>query len=289
MLVAGLCFALMSVAVQMAGQHFSGPELVFYRSLFGLLAITAPLLYRHGCAAAGLLPGRDWRMHLGRGVVGFIALATFFHALLNLPMSVAVTLNYASPLWLALLMPWQLGERPSRLQYLTVVLGFAGVVMLLRPWQAVSAELLAGLIGAFSGVMAAFAYVYVRRLGQLQEPEWRTVFWFAAVCMLASGLLATLDGWHELRSSDVPTLLLMGLSATLGQLAMTRAYRFGHTVTVASFAFSTVVFSSLLDVIVWQQNLSAWAWAGMTITVLAGILATRLRVWSADSAADATN
>ena len=131
MLVAGLCFALMSVAVKVAGQWFDSSELVFYRSLFSLVVIVGPILLRHGRAGLRDLPGRNLGIHLGRGLVGFIALATFYYALVRLPMSVAVTLNYASPLWLALLMPWQLHERPSRGQYLAVALGFSGLAVIL--------------------------------------------------------------------------------------------------------------------------------------------------------------
>ena len=113
MLVAGLCFALMSVVVKSLGHAFSGVELVFYRSLFGLLAIVAILYAQQGGAGVRNLLGEHIGLNIRRGIVGFIALATFFYALIELPMSVAVTLNYASPLFLALLMPWQLGERPG--------------------------------------------------------------------------------------------------------------------------------------------------------------------------------
>jgi drug/metabolite transporter (DMT)-like permease len=183
MLVAGLCFALMSVVVKSLGHAFSGVELVFYRSLFGLLAIVAILFAQQGGAGVRNLLGDHIGLNIRRGIVGFIALASFFYALIELPMSVAVTLNYASPLFLALLMPWQLGERPGAAQYGSVALGFVGVALLLRPWEAQSGELFAGLVGLFSGVMAAFAYIHVRQLGRLGEPEWRTVFWFAAVAM----------------------------------------------------------------------------------------------------------
>ncbi|MEW5769316.1 MAG: DMT family transporter [Pseudomonadota bacterium] len=275
MLLAGLCFALMSAVVKQAGQWFSGAELVFYRSVFAFVLIAVPLLWRHRLAGVGVLAGAHLPMHLRRGLVGFIALAAFFHAIVHLPMSMAVTLNYASPLFLALLMPWQLKERPGLWQYASVALGFAGVVMLLRPWEA-GADLGAGLIGLFSGVMAAFAYINVRLLGRLHEPEWRTVFWFSAVCLVGAAGLASLDGWHPLRLETLPWLLLLGMLATLGQLAMTRAYRTGRTALVASFAFSTVVFSGLLDAAVFDENMPINAWAGMAVIVLAGIWAAQL-------------
>ncbi len=281
MLVAGLCFALMSVVVKSLGHAFSGVELVFYRSLFAMLVIMVVLVIREGKAGVRGLLGEHIGLNIRRGVVGFIALATFFYALIELPMSVAVTLNYASPLWLALLMPRQLGERPGLAQYGVVGLGFIGVALLLRPWETQVGELFAGMVGLFSGVMAAFAYIHVRQLGRLHEPDWRTVFWFAAVALVGAAGVASLTGWHTPASSDVLPLLILGVLATLGQLSMTRAYRKGDTVVVASFAYSTVVFSGILDVVIWHEAMPFLAWGGMTLTVAAGIWAVKLNMRNA--------
>lgn len=280
MLVAGLCFALMSAVVNVAGQWFSGMELVFYRSLFAFVLILLPLFWRHRREGMGVgmdvLAGDHPGLHLRRGLIGFIALATFFYALTHLPMSMAVTLNYASPLFLALLMPWQLHERPGVLQYLAVLTGFAGMLLLLHPWDAGRQDLGAGLVGLFSGVMAAFAYVHVRRLGRLHEPEWRTLFWFAAVSLVGSGMWSWLAGWHLPPPETLPWLIALGVFATCGQWAMTRAYRTGRTVLVASFAFSTVLFSAILDTVLFKEDLSPGAWAGMAVIVVAGMWAARL-------------
>jgi drug/metabolite transporter (DMT)-like permease len=278
MLLAGACFALMGVFVKLGGAWFSSHELVFYRSLVGLVLLLAGIAMHQGLHGGLQLFGPRTGLQIRRGLVGFVALATFFYALARLPLSVAITLNYTSPLFLAVLMPWQLGERPRRVQYMTVVAGFVGVLLLLRPWQVPVDDLRAGLVGLFSGVMAAFAYIHVRKLGRLHEPEWRTVFWFALVCAIGAAALASVDGdWHEVVTLDQTGLLLaLGVFATLGQLAMTRAYRTGRTVVVASFAYSTVVYASILDVLIFRVDMPIMAWVGICITVLAGVLAARL-------------
>ncbi|MFZ5485357.1 MAG: DMT family transporter [Pseudomonadota bacterium] len=270
MLAAGFGFATMSVFVKLAGHQFSSLELVFWRSLLGMAFILAFLRLPWGGAGERRLASGNLGLLLRRGLVGFIALAAFFHAVVELPMSVAITLNYTSPLFLALIMPRLLGERPRPIQYFAVVLGFVGVVLLLRPWSH-PGTLLPGLIGLFSGFMAALAYVHVRQLGRLGEPEWRTVFWFAVVGVLGGALAASLDGWHPVTPGNAWVLLAVGGFATLGQLAMTRAYRTGHTVVVASLAYSTVVFGSVLDGLIWNQALPPVAWFGMALTVAAGV------------------
>ncbi|NTV95901.1 MAG: DMT family transporter [Thiobacillus sp.] len=273
MLAAGASFALMSVFVKLAAGQFSSHELVFWRSVLGLVFIYAFLrLTGHG---GERLVGANLALHLRRGLVGFVALATFFYAVVKLPMSVAITLNYTSPLFLALIMPWWLHERPRPVQYLAVALGFLGVALLLRPWHGES-DLVTGLVGLFSGFMASLAYVHVRQLGQLHEPEWRTVFWFAVVGAVGAGLFASVTGWHAPSVDNAWLLVFIGLFATFGQLAMTRAYRTGDTVVVASLAYSTVVFGSLLDGLIWNEKLPAVAWLGIAITVAAGVWAVTL-------------
>lgn len=266
----------MSVFVKQGTASFSSHELVFYRSLLGM-AFLYGLMHLPGTRKheRRVLRGPNLGLQLRRGLVGFIALATFFYAVDKLPMSVAVTLNYTSPLFLALVMPFWLGERPRPVEYLAVALGFVGVGLLLRPWEG-GADLFAALVGLFSGFMAALAYVHVRQLGKLDEPEWRTVFWFAVVGLIGAFILSSLSGWHAPTLDQAPLLLAMGAFATFGQLAMTRAYRRGDTVVVASLAYSTVVFSSLLDVIIWDVSMPLAGWLGMFLTIGAGVWAVRL-------------
>lgn len=283
MLLAGLSFALMGVWVKLAAQWFSSIELVFYRSLFGLLVVLGVLTLHRGPRAMLQVFGPHLVLHLRRGVVGFVALATFFYSLTVLPMSVAITLNYTSPLFLTLLMPWWLKESIRPAQYAALALGFAGVVLLLRPWEA-HGDLTAGLIGLASGLMAGVAYVHVRALGQLQEPEWRTVFWFAAVASAGAALFASVLGWHGDVLPHLDLLLVLGVTATVGQLAMTRAYRRGQTAVVAAFSYSTVIFSSLLDVIIWKEDIAPAAWAGMAVTVAAGVWAAMLNIRTENTA-----
>lgn len=275
MLVAGASFAAMGVFVKLGAQWFSSEELVFYRSVFGLVVIAIAVLWWHGREAREHLFGAHFLKHLSRGLVGFIALMLFFYSLTRLPLAAAITLNYTSPLFLALVMPFLLKERPGLLQYLSVLLGFVGVVLLLRPWQA-GGDVLAGLAGLLSGLFAAWAYVHVRQLGQLREPEWRTVFWFTVVCSLGAALFSTAHEWHPVSWENLLLLLAVGFFATVGQFSMTRAYKRGQTAVVASFAFSTVVFGALLDVLIWNDRLPPVAWLGIVLTVAAGLWAVYL-------------
>jgi drug/metabolite transporter (DMT)-like permease len=281
MLVASFLFALMGVLVKLASERFSSPELVFYRSLFGLLSIylfivvgtrqwLAPLATRHVMS------------HVKRSLSGFMALVMFFYAIAHLPLATAITLNYTAPLFLGAITGWWLRERHGAGLVGALIFGFVGVSVLLQPgWRNQDAE--AGIIGLASGLLAAVAYLNVRALGRQGEPEWRVVFYFTLVATLGGALWMAAAGFTRPRSADWPILLAMGLTATLAQLAMTRAYSLGNTLTVGTLAYSNVAFSALYGVTLFGDRLPISAWFGMAFIVLGGLIS----VWASRTVARA--
>jgi drug/metabolite transporter (DMT)-like permease len=269
MLVAALGFAIMGALVKVGADKFSSAELVFYRSFFGLFVIWLYIYQRKLPLATPVMGKQMWR-----ALVGFASLVMFFYAISRLPLASAITLNYTSPLFLAVFTPFLLQEPPKRTLLLSLSLGFVGVVLLLKP-SIDSEEWLAGLIGLGSGIGAALAYVHVKQLGQLNEPDWRTVFYFTLISSIGAGLWMLFDHFQALEWQDMPVLLGLGLSATIAQLAMTRAYRTGDTLVVASLAYVTVVLASLFGVLWWQEHLSLDAWIAIGLIIASGIISVR--------------
>lgn len=274
MLVAAALFAVMGVLVKYASANFSSPELVFYRSIFGLVTIWLGIVWQTRRWFASLSTAHA-ATHLWRSLAGFIALVLFFYALGRVPLATAVTLNYTAPLFLAVLSAVWLHERHGRGLLLAVLLGFAGIVLLLRPqWR--PETWLPALAALVSALFAAIAYVNIKRLGKLGEPEWRVVFYFTLLCSLGGGLWMLLVGFKRPALADLPVLIGIGISATLAQLALTRAYHRGRTLTVGALAYSTVVFSALYGVLLFDEQLPQIAWLGVALIVAAGILAVRV-------------
>jgi drug/metabolite transporter (DMT)-like permease len=270
MLLAGLAFAAMGICVKFAAPHFSTAELVLYRALAQMAG--AWIMLRHAA-----LPVRTARlgMHANRGVAGFASLFTFFYSMGELPIATAMTLNYASPLWLALLLVLTARERMSRGLLACVLLGFCGVLLLLRP--SVTANLAWPFAsGLVSGVLAAIAYVNVRQLVQADEPEARVVFYFALFSALGATIWMVPQHWNAITPDNVGALLGIGAFGTVGQLAMTRAYGKGSTLVAAALSYSGIVFSSILGAMLLDERLPWIAWLAMALIVGAGIMSIRM-------------
>lgn len=269
MLVAALGFAIMGALVKIGAQKFSSAELVFYRSLFGLIVIWAYILKQKLPLATPVM-----RKHMARALVGFASLVLFFYAIAHLPLATAVTLNYTSPLFLALFTPFLLHEKPKKILFISLIISFIGVSLLLKPTLSAK-DWLAGLAGLLSGVGAAIAYIHIKQLAKAKEPDWRTVFYFTLVSTIGAGLWMLFDHFNPVIWQDLIVLLGLGLSATIAQLAMTCAYRTGDTLVVASLAYVTVLLASFIGVIWWDEHLSLDAWFAIALIVLSGVISIR--------------
>jgi S-adenosylmethionine uptake transporter len=281
MLLASFCFAAMAVCVKFAAEWFNSAELVFWRGVVGIVSLWA-VARHHRIPLATSYPG----MHAWRSVVGVISLGTWFYAIAHLPLATAMTLNYMSSVWVALFVvgaqiflwqPQRGGAAPRQGPLvLSVLAGFAGVVMMLRPTIEQN-QVFAGLIGLFSGLTAAVVYMQLTALGKVGEPDTRTVFYFAVGSTLAGGLAMLAGGVSPWNWRGAAWLLPMGLLASAGQLAMTRSYSAGATLVVANLQYSGLLFGAIFGVTLFGDRLGVAGWSGMALIVASGLAATVLR------------
>lgn len=271
MLVAGLLFAAAGVFVKLGATDFTAAELTFYRSLFTVVFAAVLVLGTPG----GTVRTPHFGAHLLRGIMGALSLLGFYYAITKLPLSTAQTLNYTSPIFIAIGTTLVLGERFTVPLLGAIILGFVGVAMLLQPNFQVGTEGPA-VIGLFSGVLAAWAFLSIRTLGRLGEPDYRVVFWFGLIATVFAGAwqLAS-GGFNAVRWQNAWLLTGLGVSGFLAQLALTRAYRTGNTLVVGAYSYSAVLFASVATVVIWDDRPGWLEWGGMAVIVASGLLAMR--------------
>ena len=279
MVLASLLFASMGVCIKFASAHFNSFEIVCYRGMVGMVFIYA-MTRVQGVSLRTRLP----MMHAWRSIVGTVSLTAWFYAIALLPLATAMTLNYMSSVWIAtfllggsLLMQSRGGEiRRQGPLFLTVLAGFGGVAMMLRP-SFTGDQALGALVGLMSGLFAALAYLQVAALAKAGEPESRTVFYFSFGAVLAGALGMLFVGATAWTWPSALWLLPIGVLAALGQLCMTRAYASGATMLVANLQYSGIVFAGLFSLLIFGDQLPLIGWLGMGLIVASGIAATVLR------------
>ncbi|CAN5133943.1 DMT family transporter [soil metagenome] len=290
MVLSSFLIASMGVCVKFASAHFTSSELVFYRGVVGIVFM---VLYArvHRTSLRTAYPA----MHAWRSVIGVMSLSAWFYAIAHLPLATAMTLNYMSSVWIATflvggaLMLGKSGSKgpPQGPLVLAILASFSGVVMLLRPAMGQN-QGFAGVVGLLSGLGAAFAYMQVMAISRLGEPEIRTVFYFAVGTAVAGALGMALTGTSTWNWQQALWLPPIGILASLGQLAMTKAYSMsqnhGGTLMVANLQYSGIVFAALYSLILFGDNIPVTGWAGMALIIFSAVAATVLRARAAPDA-----
>ena len=272
-LAAAALFAVLAALVKLAAARYHVTEIVMYRGLTGVVALAA---YAHFTRRPIGTP-IPWT-HLQRGAVGTAALSLWFFAAATLPLGTATALNYTSSLFLAafILGAMLRARRPiDRALMLTVLLGFVGVLLVLRPSFG-AGQWLGACGGLLSGLLSATAYWYVRDLARRGEPEWRIVFYFSLSVLLIGFAGSLVTGFSEHTPAGASLLAAIGVVALLAQLAMTRAYALGHALLTASLQYSAIVFSAMLGMLVFGDRIPLSGWVGMAIVIGSGAVATAL-------------
>lgn len=277
MVLATLLFATMGVCVKLASAYYGAGEIVMYRGLVGTLFLF--LLTR---ARGQSLKTKVPAMHFWRSLSGVIALSLWFYAISKLPLATAMTLNYMSSIWMALFLlggAVMLGSsRVDPRLIATVLLGFVGVALVLRPSMS-EEQMWHGLAGLASGMLSAMAYLQVTSLGRVGEPEYRVVFYFSMGGVAAGALTSVVShgGWHGHTWTGAALLLAVGVLATAAQLLMTRAYSIGKPLVNASLQYLGIVFSAIYGVTLFGDLLPLPSLIGIALIVCAGLGATLLR------------
>lgn len=269
MLLASLMFAAMGACVKLASdQHASLAQVVLFRGIPSVL-----LLFTWAVATRRSLKPKSWRLHIARNVTGVASMWMGFFAISTLPLGTAVSLNYTSPLFIA---GWMLARdwrQRDGVRTVAVLLGFVGVVAILRPSIGVD-QILGALVGLGAGASSAVAMMQVRSLGRIGEPEWLTVLLFSCFVCLTGGVGLAVDGWPTIGLEGWMTLIGVGMFGLVGQLALTRAFGLGSALLTAALQYITIVFAAVLAAVLWDDMPDWMAWCGMALIIASGLLST---------------
>lgn len=235
----------MAVCIKTASSELPAAQLVFFRSIFGLLIIL-PIILPKGIQ---FIKTPILRIHMLRGFISLCAMNCFFYTIGHIGLSESTLLNATSPLFIGLLAMPVLKEKISLGTAIALVVGFIGVSFILKPGTALFT--LAALIGLCSGLLIACAKILVRYMAST-EPVMRTVFYFGVFSTLYSSILM-IWLWQTPDINDVLIMVVAGICATGGQTLLTYAFTHNEAVTIAPFTYVTVVIATLIGWLAWDE------------------------------------
>lgn len=265
MLLAMAVLALMDATMKQLAAHYAAIQVAAMRGMVSLPFVIAWVWYRER-GFRSLVRVR-WRWHLARGVLAILMLTSFVHAIGSMPLSEAYTFFFIAPLLITALSVPLLKETVGVRRWTAVIIGFLGVLIVLRP----------GVVGlnlaTVAILVAATCYalnaVSVRILGRTDSTAAMS-FWFMVMVAVGAGALAFPD-WSPVRAADVAWLVGMGVTGALGQMLLTEAFRCAPISVVAPFEYSTLFWGVLLDLLVWGELPPPIVFVGAAVIVGSGL------------------
>ena len=255
--------AVMGALIKHLSQELPTELIVFYRNLFGLLLLL-PIILRSGFSQ---LKTQQLPMHLLRASLGLTAMYGFFYVLGNMPLTEAFLVKLTTPFFMPIVAALWLGESIRRKNLVAIIIGFIGVIFILRPGTE-SFEPIA-LIGLGAAALAGSAKVCIRKMGGTENSV-TIVFYFGLFSSVLS-LIPLLWSWQVPLLHHWPFILLMGLMGTLGQLALTRAYRIANPGQIGPYVYSSVVYGAALGWFIWGEALLMTTLIGSALIIASGL------------------
>jgi drug/metabolite transporter (DMT)-like permease len=268
-------FVVMQALVKMTAPRVPPGEAVFFRSVFALPVILGWIALR-GQLRLGLWPQAP-AGHLWRGVLGTVSMGLGFAGLAYLPLTEVTVLGYAAPLMVVIFAAMFLEERVPPLSALALLLGLAGVLVVLVPRVTVfegvgpnRAEALGALLVLGCALFAALAQISVRKL-LVTDRTPVIVFWFSVTASVLA--LATLPfGWVRPAAADAVALIASGMVGACAQILMTESYRHAPAATIAPLDYASLLFAILIGFVLFGETPGQSLVLGAPLIVLAGLL-----------------
>jgi drug/metabolite transporter (DMT)-like permease len=255
-LMAAMIFTIMGTLVKFLGNHFDSFEIAFFRALFGLGALM-PFLLKLGI---GQIRTKRLGLHLTRGFIGSLGMLCGFYALTHLSYADAISISYARSLFLIPLAVVFLKEVVGRRRWTATLVGFIGVLVMMRPGSEFELAMVVAIAGAF---FVALVTILIKKLSQTEKPE-VILFYFGIVSTSVSFVPAMMV-WRTPTLWEFVLLMAVGAIAASGQYCMIRGYKVGETTAITPFDYTRLLFASVIGIFVFAEPLEAWTILGAMI------------------------
>lgn len=271
-------FSGMVATVKVLGQRLDPLQITFFRSFCALVAVLPFVIWAGPSSVRTARPGA----HVTRTLFGITAMFCAYYAVTHLPLATATAITFAKPLFLILLAIIFLGEKPGWRRAVATVVGFLGVLVMLRPsgvdvgggGDAAGLIEPAAAVALFGTVLVAAVVVQVKRLAQTEAPV-TILFYFGLVSSIAT-IGPAIVVWTAPTPLEYALAVLVGVLGAAGQWCNVRGLRVGEATAVMPFDYFRLLFAGLLGFALFAEVPGLWMLAGSGIVIASSLALARI-------------
>lgn len=242
-------------------------EIVFFRNLFGLVAL-APFILRSGLAQ---MRTRRLKLHILRGAIHLTAMISWFWALTLIPLADATALGFMGPAYVAIGAILFMGESSRLNRWVSILVGFVGMLVILRPGFV---EISTGSLLVIYGTVAiSVAKLVTKRLTET-EPMAAIVAYMSLIITVFS-FVPALFVWTWPSWELLAWFVGMGAISSLGHISQVTSYRDGDLTFVEPAAFVRLIWAALIGYVFFAELPEFWTWVGSAIIIIGALMLVR--------------
>jgi len=280
MLISALCLSFMASLAKVLSANLPTIEIIFFRNFVGIILICLTF-FKSPLKQSGGMP----LLLIFRAIVGLIAMLSFFYNIANTSLANAVTYSRMSPIFTAIFALWFLKEKIGSKGWVAIALGFAGMLLVMQPHGLVFQK--AHLFGFLNALCAALAFTSIRELKKYYDTRIIvlslmgfgiiiTFFLMILTPYLSSNFFSFVMGEFVMPSSiDWIYIIGIGITTSLGQVYMTKAYSVTKAGIVGATSYSLILFSLIIGLILGDNLPNLLGFLGILAIILSGILISR--------------
>ena len=267
MVAASLGFSIMNVAIRFASEELDPLQITFFRNFFALM-VMLPWLARAGVST---LKTDNFRLHLWRAFIALGAMSCWFYSIALLPLAEAVALNFTVPMFATAGAAIFLGEVVRARRWSATIVGFLGVMIILRPGFAELTPTMA--LPVVAAALMAASILIVKTLSARESPS--AVVFYMNLLLTPLSLIPALFVWRWPTWPTLGLLFIVGLFAALSHVALTRAYAKADASAVLPLDYARLPFVAVLAFFFFGQVPDFWTWVGAGVIAASAIYIAR--------------
>jgi len=243
-----LFFVLMSVCIKATGDHLPLFQVVFFRNFFALL----PLIFFIYFLKLNFRSINNFKLHILRAIIGITAMSLFFISLRYVPLVEMQTISYSSVFFISILSIFFLGEKIGYRRIIAIIVGFIGVIVILKPTSAIFSNY--SILPLIASLFLSMAVIVLKKI-LLTNNNILSVWVFTILCTLIS-LFFYNESWIWPNNFDLSLMIASGILGFIAQICLTKSFQLADASFLAPLDFSSVIWSFFLCYIFFAELIS---------------------------------